>query len=145
MGCQGQSAMYRAMLVRYPIKTGTKEIHDTYEKYGCWASKATSHSMMQLAIVSGLQTPSPSLRLGRVCPWMSSAYPRTEGGERIHRGHHLSLRGSLNVLKTIPVPNKAGSYGIRVLGFVCRSLNENSLSLNTTSFTPYDPSFHWIL
>ena len=39
-------ATYRAIIVRYPIKTSTKEFCDTiatsiarYEKYRCWASK----------------------------------------------------------------------------------------------------------
>ena len=39
-------ATYRAMIVRYPIKTSTKEVCDTiarsiarYEEYRCWASK----------------------------------------------------------------------------------------------------------
>ena len=41
-------ATYRAIIVRYPIKTSTKEFCDTiatsiarYEKYRCWASKNT--------------------------------------------------------------------------------------------------------
>ena len=40
-------ATYRAIIVRYPMKTSTKEFRDTiatsiarYEKYRCWASKS---------------------------------------------------------------------------------------------------------
>ena len=46
---QAHFATYRAIIVRYPIKTSTKQFSDTiaasitqYEKYRCWASKPRS-------------------------------------------------------------------------------------------------------
>ena len=45
-------ATYRAIIVRYPIKTNTKEFCDTiatsiarYQKYRCWASQTRDHKV----------------------------------------------------------------------------------------------------
>ena len=60
-------ATYRAMIVRYPIKTSAKQFCDTvatsiarYKRYRCWASKFHTRVRGTMFVRSGAVTPGPS-------------------------------------------------------------------------------------
>ena len=119
--CDTHFATYRAIIVRYPIKTSTKEFCDTiiasiarYEKYRCWASKLGSPNSIAAGPLSLSPLYSgPCFALWTKGPMQPTSHKRSETraslvmwtmtAQMIQRSHQCRTACALQVLLSMHV------------------------------------------